>query len=71
MDQAEQICLGYANSSINNFEIYRYKQDGTLHDVLRFPDKVITPIECDHRGNIYAKKREGTEMTIGKYQIKN
>jgi len=71
IDQSERICLAYSNSSIGNFEIYRYKKDGTLQDVLRFPEKVITPIECDNLGNIYVKKREGTEMTIGKYQIKN
>lgn len=70
LDQAEQICLGYANSSISNFEIYRYKKDGTLVDVVRFPEKVITPIECDYHGNIYAIKRVSTEMTLGKYQLK-
>ena len=71
LDQSEKICLCYPNSSIDNFEIFRYKKDGALQDVLRFPEEVITPIECDHLGNIYARKREGAEMTIGKYQIKN
>jgi len=71
LDQSEKICLCYPNGSIDNFEIYRYKKDGVLQDVLRFPERVITPIECDHLGNIYARKREGNEMTIGKYQIKN
>lgn len=71
LDQSEKICLCYSNSSIGNFEIYRYEKDGILQDVLRFPEKVIPPIGCDHLGNIYAKKREAGEMTIGKYQIKN
>jgi hypothetical protein len=72
LDELEKICLCYSNSSIDNFEIYRYKKDGTLQDVLRFPDKVIKPIKCDNLGNIYAKKRESKGMTIiGKYQIIN
>jgi len=71
IDQSEKICLCYFNSSIGNYEVYRYKKEDALQDVLRFPEKVTIPIECDHFGNIYAKKREGNEMTIGKYQIKN
>lgn len=69
MDSNENVCFMYWNTSTQNkWEVYRYKIDGTLLDLIRFPERV-SPIVCANGlGNFYFASNEDNEIIIFKIE---
>jgi len=68
LDDKENLCFLYYNSTLPyNWEVYRYKLDGTFLDIVRFSEKIESPIYTDSIGNFYAAKEDSSE--IGIYRI--
>ena len=53
------IYLSYFNESLDNFELYRYRTNGTLIDILRFSDK-ITYIFCVEKSRLFIVTNKST-----------
>jgi len=68
LDEKENLCFLYYNSTLPfKWEVYRYKLDGTFLDIVRFSEKIFSPIYADSIGNFYAVNEDSTE--IGMYRI--
>ena len=68
LDEKENLYFIYYNSTLPfKWEVYRYKIDGTFLDIVRFSEKILSPIYTDSIGNFYAVKQDRTE--IGIYRI--
>ncbi len=68
LDDKENLCFLYYNSTLPfKWEVYRYRIDGTFMDIVRFSEKILSPIYTDSFGNFYAPKEGRTE--IGIYRI--
>jgi sugar lactone lactonase YvrE len=68
LDGHENLCLMYYNNSVpNKWEVYRYKVDGTLIDLIRLPETVKSIVCVDGGGNFYFVSKDG--MEIGVFQI--
>jgi len=48
----------------NKWEVYRYKVDGTLLDLIRLPEMVKSIVCTDGLGNFYFVSREDSEIGI-------
>jgi hypothetical protein len=68
LDNSDNICLFYYNSSMEIHESYRYKiNDGRFVDILRFPYRTNNSHYCiDSSGNIYAVTNNSS---IGIYSL--
>jgi hypothetical protein len=54
LDEKDNLALVYFNSSLNNWELYRYRLDGRFIDSFSFPDDYKEGKVCfDGKGNIY------------------
>jgi hypothetical protein len=68
LDGHENLCLMYWNNSApNKWEIYRYRVDGTLIDLIRLHETVKSIVCADGSGNFYFVSKDG--MEIGVFQI--
>jgi len=64
LDQEGNIYLGYFNSSIGGFELYRYSQKGEFQTLYRFPEKVLGPFGTDPWGRFYGVSPERTSVCV-------
>lgn len=69
IDNEDRIILAYYRKELANYELYCYTSEGSLQEVIRFPEKVAPPFQCDKRGNIYAKHLSEEEESLRKYKL--
>lgn len=67
LDNRENLCIIYYNSSIENWDIYRYRTDSNIIDILRYLEENIISVCADRTGNFYAIM--SNKNTIGKFKI--
>jgi hypothetical protein len=69
-DSNESLCFLYWNTSLpNKREVYRYRIDGKLLDIIRLPEMVLSQVCTDRLGKYYFVNETNTE--VGIFRIDN
>jgi hypothetical protein len=68
LDKDESLCLSYFNSSISRWEIYRYNINGSILDILRFPEATMPYMCTNSTGSFFAVSKDASQINI--YKIK-